>query len=68
MSSKKIKELLVNNRYQIIFIGKTYVVYDTLEAKDIPQYVFNLAETIAELNKKRKEIGKEYDKNNLSSL
>ena len=45
---KKIKTLLVNNRYEIFFESKTYVIYDTLKAQDIPQYVFILADKIIE--------------------
>jgi hypothetical protein len=51
---KKIKTLLVNNRYEIFFESKTYVIYDTLKAQDIPQYVFKLADEIIQERKKIK--------------
>lgn len=52
----KIKTLLVNDRYNVVFNDKTYVIYDTLKAQDIPLYVFNLADKIIQMrNMVRKE-------------
>lgn len=45
---RKIKTLLVNERYKIYFDVKPYVIYDTLKGQDIPQYVFKLADKIIE--------------------
>ncbi len=43
---KKVKTILVNNRYLIY--TDNWTIYDTKEAKDIPQYVFELMEKIRE--------------------
>ena len=50
---KNIKTLLVNNRYEIVFENKIYVIYDTLKAHDIPQYVFKLADKILQEKSKK---------------
>ena len=56
----KIKTLLVNDRYNVVFNDKTYVIYDTLKAQDIPLYVFKLADKIIQMrNMVRKEERKE---------
>ena len=47
----KIKTLLVNNRYNVFFNDKTYVIYDTLKAQDIPQYIFKLADKVLQKEK-----------------
>lgn len=53
----KIKTLLVNNRYNVFFNDKTYVIYDLLVAGgNIPLYVFKLADKIIQMrNMVRKE-------------
>lgn len=48
---KNIETLLVNNRYEVLFYSKTYLIYDTLKAHDIPQYVFKLADKILQEKK-----------------
>lgn len=52
----KIKTLVVNDRYNVVFNDQTYVIYDTLKGQDIPLYVFKLADKIIQMrNMVRKE-------------
>ena len=50
MANKKVKTVLINDRYLIDFAYPDGVIYDTVEGKDIPMWVFELRNKIVGYN------------------